>query len=151
MELDVAGLQDVSDRQAPSSLPRHSGLGPLTWIRLLCSCTTSHVGRATNSTTSSKEVDALRFDGWSLPAPCVGAGAKPLTFTPWSDALSTATRGRHLMLWSGTTLRPKMWWVGGRSTGVSGTVDHPGVAGPTHNRGGNNWTSTYPLNVPPTP
>jgi hypothetical protein len=87
------------------------------------------------STNTATQVDTQRVDELGSLASAVmqALETKPLDLHAMVDALSAATAGRHLMLWSADPSTEAIW----RSTGVSGQLTADSLAANVINRGGN--------------
>jgi hypothetical protein len=132
MALDVAGLQELLTVTGPVVTSSGMVVSASNVDQLLLH--DQYVGEG-YSTTSSKEIDAARVDELGSLASAVMSAleTKPLELHAMVDALSTATSGRHLMLWSDNPSTERVW----RSTGVSGQLTPVSLAADVINRSGN--------------
>jgi hypothetical protein len=124
MALDVTGLQDLLTVTGPVTLPDGTVVTASGVDQLLL-----HDEYATSSS------DTARINELGTLATAVmhALETKPLGLHAMVDALSSATAGRHLMLWSTNPATESVW----RSTGVSGELTGDSLVSDVINRGGN--------------
>ena len=118
MALDVAGLQELLTVTGPVTTSSGTVVSADSVDQLLLH--DQYVGEGYSSNTPT-QVDTARVDQLGSLASAVmqALETKPLGLHALVDALSAATAGRHLMLWSADPSTEAVW----RSTGVSGQFD----------------------------
>jgi hypothetical protein len=131
MALDVAGLQELLTVTGPVTTSGGTVVSAGNVDQLLLH--DQYVGEGYSTTT--KQVDAARVDQLGSLASAVmqALQTRPLDLHAMVDALSAATAGRHLMLWSANPSTEAIW----RSTGVSGQLTADSLDADVINRGGN--------------
>jgi hypothetical protein len=124
MALDVTGLQELLTVTGPVTLPDGTVVTSSGVDQLLL-----HDEYATSSS------DGARINELGTLATTVmhSLETEPLGLHAMVDALSAATAGRHLMLWSANPATEAVW----RSTGVSGDLTPDSLVSDVINRGGN--------------
>jgi hypothetical protein len=128
MALDVTGLQELLTVTGPVTTAAGTVVSAGNVDQLLLH--DQYVGEDYNSHADAARVDQLG----SLASAVVKAlETQPLDLHAVVAALSAATSGRHLMLWSSDPSTEAVW----RSTGVSGQLTPDSLAANLINRGGN--------------
>jgi hypothetical protein len=130
--LDVAGLQELLTVTGPVTTSGGTVVSAGTVDQLLLH--DQYVGEG-YSTNAADQVEAARVDELGSLASAVlqALETEPLNLHATVDALSAATAGRHLMLWSADPSTEAIW----RSTGVSGRLTAASLTANVINRGGN--------------
>jgi hypothetical protein len=130
--LDVAGLQELLTVTGPVTTSSGTVVSAGTVDQLLLH--DQYVGEG-YSTNAADQVEAARVDELGSLASAVlqALETEPLDLHATVDALSAATAGRHLMLWSADPSTEAIW----RSTGVSGRLTAASLTANVINRGGN--------------
>ena len=124
MALDVTGLQELLSVTGPVTTPGGTVVSASGVDQLLL-----HDEYAT-STSNTARINELG----SLASAVMNAlETQPLNLHAMVDALSAATAGRHLMLWSADPSTEAIW----RSTGASGQLTADTLLSDVINRGGN--------------
>jgi hypothetical protein len=129
MALDVAGLQELLTVTGPVTTSNGSVVSAAGVDQLLLHDQYVGEGYSTNT------VEAARIDQLGSLASAVmqALETRPLDLHAMVDALSAATAGRHLMLWSADPSTEAIW----RSTGVSGQLTADSLDADVINQGGN--------------
>jgi len=128
MALDVTGLQELLTVTGPVTTASGTVVSAGDVDQLLLH--DQYVGEDYNSHNDAARVDEL---GSLASAVMKALETKPLDLHAMVDALSAATSGRHLMLWSSDPSTEAIW----RSTGVSGQLTPDSLAANVINRSGN--------------
>jgi hypothetical protein len=131
MALDVSGLQELLNVTGPVTTASGTVVSAATVDQLLLH--DQYVGEGfdqASTTTEAARVDQL---GALASAMMHALETQPLDLHALVDALSAATAGRHLMLWSANPATEEVW----RSTGVSGQLTSNSMVSDVINRGGN--------------
>jgi hypothetical protein len=128
MALDVTGLQELLTVTGPVTTASGTVVSASGVDQLLLH--DQYVGEQYNSHADAARIDEL---GSLASAVMQALETKPLDLHAMVDALSAATAGRHLMLWSSDPSTEAIW----RSTGVSGQLTSDDLAANVINRGGN--------------
>jgi Protein of unknown function (DUF4012) len=124
MSLDVTGLQELLTVTGPVTTAGGTVVSASGVDQLLL-----HDEYAT-STSNTARINEL---GSLASAVMSALETQPLKLHAMVDALSAATAGRHLMLWSADPSTEAIW----RSTGVSGQLTGDSLVSDVINRGGN--------------
>jgi hypothetical protein len=132
MALDVAGLQELLTVTGPVTTSSGAVVSAASVDQLLLH--DQYVGEG-YSTTTANQVEAARVDQLGSLASAVmqALETRPLDLHAMVDALSAATAGRHLMLWSANPSTEAIWG----STGVSGQLTADSLDADVINGGGN--------------
>jgi len=132
MALDVAGLQQLLTVTGPVTTSSGTVVSAGTVDQLLLHDQYVGEGYRTNA---ANQVEAARVDELGSLASAVlqALQTEPLNIHATVDALSAATAGRHVMLWSANPSTEAIW----RSTGVSGQLTADSLTANVINRGGN--------------
>jgi hypothetical protein len=130
MALDVTGLQDLLSVTGPVTTQDGTVISAGNVDQVLLH--DQYVGEGYNS---SNEDQAARVDELGSLAGAVMRVLEnqPLDIHATADAMSSATAGRHLLLWSADPSTEAVW----RSTGVSGQLVSNSLLADVINRGGN--------------
>jgi len=128
MALDVTGLQELLTVTGPVTTASGTVVSAGNVDQLLLH--DQYVGEDYNSHADAARVDQL---GSLASAVMKALETQPLDLHAMVAALSAATTGRHLMLWSSDPSTEAIW----RSTGVSGQLTPDSLAANVINRGGN--------------
>jgi Protein of unknown function (DUF4012) len=124
MALDVTGLKELLTVTGPVTIPGGALVSSGTVDQLLLH------DQYDNNANDSTRTDAL---GALASAVMHSLETEPLGLHTVVNALSAATEGRHLMLWSADPSTEAVW----RSTGVSGQLTPDSIVSDVINRGGN--------------
>lgn len=131
MALDMTGLQDLLTVTGPVTTAAGTIVSATNVDQLLLH--DQYVGEGYGN--SSLGIQASRVDELGSLATAVmhAIQTQPLDLHAMINALSAATAGRHLMLWSANPSTEAVW----RSTGVSGQLTPVSLDANVINRGGN--------------
>jgi hypothetical protein len=129
MALDVTGLQDLLSVTGPVTTTNGTVVTAGSVDQLLLH--DQYVGE----TYSTNAFEASRVDELASLASAVlhSLETEPLDLHATVNALSAATAGRHLMIWSASSATESVW----RSTGVSGQLTGDSLMADVINHGGN--------------
>jgi hypothetical protein len=128
MALDVAGLQELLTVTGPVTTSNGTEVSAAGVDQLLLH--DQYVGEGYGESIDAARVDEL---GSLASAVMQALETRPLGLHAMVDALSAATAGRHLMLWSANPSTEAIW----RSTGVSGQLTADSLDADVINQGGN--------------
>jgi hypothetical protein len=133
MAVDVEALHQFLEVTGPITLPDGTTVGAANVVQLLVH--DQYEGLSDAQTTQQNEIEAGREDrlGSLAKATLDALENESLDLTSLSDAMTAATQGRHLLVWSAKPSAEATW----EEAGVSGRLAADSVMTAVINRGGN--------------